>query len=199
MKRIVLALVILLAACGRPSAPQAQTSPGQSPTAIVTGSPSASPTPSPPSESTPASYSMNRITFRYSISWRLQPPPPGGSIIWLYSPDYKDNGGMEIQTIQQGARIDFGQTDIPQKDVTAHNYGSNSILYPSNATNGTVIVVSGRNAFQYRQANPPWFDSTDTVFFRDDGTRVEVRISFPNEQPATHALDYQQILESLVY
>jgi hypothetical protein len=185
-----IAVVTLICGCGT-----AQTSTAATPSSVASEPRTASPTTSASPDSAFATYSMNRITFRYPVSWRLVPPPQGGSIIWLYSADYKDDGGVEIQTIRQGSRIDISQTDIPQKDVTADNYATK---YPSGAADGTVVVINGRKAFQDRQAMPPWFDATDTVVFRDDGTRVEVRISYPSGQPTSHVQDYDQLLASLV-
>ena len=156
-----------------------------------------SPTASPSANGSYITESKDRIRFRYPSTWRLQTTGPGGSIIWIYSADYKDDGGMQIQTIQHGARIVIGQTDIPQQGVTAENYGSNATLFPFNATDGKVIVINGRNDFQYRQPMAPWFDSVETVFFRDDGTRVTVDISYPSGQDDSLAADYAQLLASV--
>jgi hypothetical protein len=143
-------------------------------------------------------YSMNRITFRYPASWRLL-SPSASSLIFLYSPDFKDDGGIQIQKIQQGARITISQTDLPQKDLTAENYGSNGLLYQPDATDGKVVVINGRRAFQFRQPGPRWFDSTVTIFFRDDGTRVEVAMEYPSGHPAAQVAEYDQLLASLAY
>jgi hypothetical protein len=50
-----------------------------------------------------------------------------------------------------------------------------------------------------RQSNAPWWESTNTIFFRDDGTEVEVGIDYPSGVPTTHAEEYGQLLSSLAY
>ena len=194
-----LACVVLICACG-----SAQTSSVALPTPVASQTVSPSPVTSASTctseSSTPptgfATYSINRISFQYPTSWRLQPPYQGGPIFWLYSPDYKDSGGAEIQTIQQGGRLVFSQTDVPQTGVTADNYPtSNRAGYKD----GSVVVINCRRAFQLRQGNPPWWDTTSTVFFRDDGTQVEVAMNYPSGQPAPHFQEYEQLLASLVY
>jgi hypothetical protein len=198
-----LAGLLIVSACGpatsgtslaspTASASSPSPSPVSTPTPTDQGCPSQSPSPN----SGFATYSFNRITFQYPTSWRLQPPYPGGSIFWLYSPDYKDSGGAEIQTIQQGARMVFSQTGLPSKDITADNYTtSNRAGYLS----GKVVVINCRKAFQLRQSNGPWWDSSSTIFFRDDGTEVEVAIDYPSGLPETHAEEYGQLLSTLVY
>jgi hypothetical protein len=195
-----LASLVIVSACGPATSDtsQASPSPNASPSQVSTPTPTdqACPSQSPSPNSGFATYSFNRITFQYPTSWRLQPPYSGGSIFWLYSPDYKDSGGAEIQTIQQGARMVFSQTDLPRKDITADNYAtSNRAHYLS----GKVVVINCRKAFQLRQSNTPWWDSSSTIFFRDDGTEVEVAIDYPTGQPETHAREYGQLLSSLVY
>jgi hypothetical protein len=123
---------------------------------------------------------------------------PAGSSPILLSPDYKDDGGKAIWTIQSGARILVSQTDIPQAGVTVDNYASNVPLLPSGAAGQRIVVIGGRKTFQYELQNFPWFDSTNTVFFRDDGTRVSVTISYPSGRGPTRAAEYAQILASLV-
>jgi hypothetical protein len=190
-----LASLVIVSACGQATSGtnQASPSPTASPTPVSTPTPSdqACPSQSPPPNSGFATYSFNRITIQYPPSWRLQPPYSGGSIFWLYSPDYKDSGGAEIQTIQLGARMVFSQTDLPRKDITADNYPtSNRAGY----VDGKVVVLSCRKAFQLRQANPPWFDSSSTVLFRDDGTEVEAQLMYPSGHPAPHASEYASCL-----
>ena len=194
-----LASLVIISACGPATSGTSQTSPIASasssvwtPTPTDQGCPSQSASPN----SGFAIYTFNRITFHYPTSWQVQPPYSSGSIFWLYSPDYKDSGGAEIQTIQQGARMVFSQTDLPRKDITAENYPtSNRAGYLS----GKVVVINCRNAFQLRQSNAPWWDSSSTIFFRDDGTEVQVAIDYPSGQPETHAAEYGQLLSSLVY
>ena len=146
-----------------------------------------------------ATYSKDRISFRYPIRWRLT-TLPDGSINSLLSPDYHDSGGVGITTIQQGGVIGVGQTDIPQPEVTADNYASNPILFPAGtgATDAGVVVINGHKAFQYKTRRPPWWDSTETIFFRVDGTRVDVGISYPTGQDDPHAQEYEQVLASVV-
>jgi len=149
-----------------------------------------------PSDADFVTYSGNRFAFRYPNSWRLLDLWSGRSVT-LFTPDYRDSGGVQITTIQQGATIVVSQTDIPQKDVTAENYGSNRILFPSDATDAKVIVINGRKTFQYRTSVAPWFDITQTLFFRDDGTRVDVAIQYPRGHDVAHAQDYAQLLASV--
>jgi len=195
-----LASLVIVSACGPATSGTSQASPSQnaSPTPVLTPTPTdqACPSQSPSPNSAFATYSFNRITFQYPTSWRLQPPYSGGSIFWLYSPDYKDSGGAEIQTIQQGARMVFSQTDLPRKDISADNYPTSN---RSGYISGKVVVINCRKAFQLQQSNAPWWDSSSTIFFRDDGTEVEVAIDYPSGQPETHAEDYGQLLSSLVY
>ena len=179
-----MASLAIVSACSLNSSPSSVSTP--------TGCQSRSPSPN----SGFATYSINRITFQYPTSWRLQPAYPGGSIFWLYSPDYKDSGGAEIQTVQQGARLVFSQTDLPRMDVTADNYPTSNL---AGYLSGKVIVINCRKAFQVHQSNAPWWDSTSTVFFRDDGTEVEVDIDYPIGMPATNAAEYGRLLSSLVY
>ena len=189
--------LVIASACGPGTPAMNQASPTAS-TASLSATPSdkSCPSPSPAPNSAFATYSFNRVTFQYPTSWRLQPPSPGGSIFFLYSPDYKDSGGPEIQTIQQGARMVFSQTDLPRKDITADNYPtSNRAAY----LDGHVVVITCRKAFQLRQSNKPWWESTSTIFFRDDGTEVEVGIDYPSGMPITHPGEYGQLLSSLVY
>ena len=202
-----LASLVIVSACGPATSGASQASPtaGAS-SSSSTASPSPVSTPTPTDQDCPsqtpspnsgfATYSFKRITFQYPTSWRLQPPYPGGSIFWLYSPDYKDSGGTEIQTIQQGARMVFSQTDLPRKDITADNYPTSD---RAGYLAGGVVVISCQKAFQLRQSNAPWWESTSTIFFRDDGTEVEVGIDYPSGMPTTHHGEYGQLLSSLVY
>jgi hypothetical protein len=202
-----LASLVIVSACGPVSSgtsqagstagasspsPNASPSPVSTPTLTDPACPSQSPSPN----SGFATYSFNRITFQYPTSWRLQPPYPGGSIFWLYSPDYKDSGGAEIQTIQQGVLMVFSQTDVPRKDTTADNYPTSD---RAGYLDGHVVVITCRKAFQLRQSNTPWWESTSTIFFRDDGTEVEIGIDYPSGMPTTRAGEYGQLLSSLVY
>ncbi len=194
----VLASLVIVSACGPATSGSGQASPSLkaslSPASIPTPTDQACPSQSPSPNSGFATYSFNRITFQYPASWRLQPPYPGGPT--LYSTDYKDSGGAEIQTIQQGARMTFSQTDLPRKDITADNYPTS---YRSGYLGGHVVVINCRKAFQLRQSNAPWWESTSTIFFRDDGTEVGVGIDYPSGMPTTHAGEYGQLLSSLVY
>ena len=90
----------------------------------------------------------------------------------------------------------FSQTDLPRKDITADNYPTSN---RSGYISGKVVVINCRKAFHLQQSNAQWWDSTSTIFFRDDGTNVEVASDYPSGTPATHAGEYGQLLSSLVY
>jgi hypothetical protein len=198
-----LTCLVIVSACGPAPSGASQESPtaspsnpSPSPASTPTSGDQACPSQSPSPNSAFATYTFSRITVQYPTSWRLQPPYSGGSIFWLYSPDYKDSGGAESQTIQQGARMVFSQTDLSRKDVTADNYPTSN---RAGFLSGKVVVINCRKAFQMRQTNAPRWDSSSTIFFRDDGTEVEVAIDYPSGQPETHAQEYGQLLSSLVY
>jgi hypothetical protein len=195
-----LASLVIVSACGPATTGTSQASPSQNASPSLASTPTSTDQACPPQSPSPnsafATYSFNRITFQYPPSWRLQPPYSGGSIFWLYSPDYKDSGGAEIQAIQQGARMVFSQTDLPRRDITADNYPTSN---RSGYISGTVVVINCRKAFQLRQSNAPRWDSSSTIFFRDDGTEVEIALDYPSGQPETHVEEYRQLLSSLVY
>jgi prepilin-type N-terminal cleavage/methylation domain-containing protein len=141
-------------------------------------------------------YDKNGVRFEYPLDWKVDNSTNSALI---QSPDYSKEG-LQAMKINSGAFVEVSQTDIPQKAYTADNFQDWGYQYYGDTKNAKVITVNAQKVVQFeaqhRNGNYGW-DSTTTIFFKSDGTKIEVRFGYKVGDRQTHNATYQHVLETI--
>jgi type II secretory pathway pseudopilin PulG len=140
-----------------------------------------------------AGYSFSFLSdWRLEENERVEKRPKA----YLESPDHKVEGqGYESKQIS-GVSIVFSGTDIPQKDRTADNIGDTG-GYACDYDK-KVLTINGKKVFQCKN-DTLGRQITITVFFKDNGLRLEVIKYGLKVQEANYLEAYNDIINSLKY
>jgi prepilin-type N-terminal cleavage/methylation domain-containing protein len=143
-----------------------------------------------------STYDKGGIRFEYPEDWKIDGTTSFASI---QSPDFTREG-LQVMKINSGAFIEASQTDIPQKDRTADNFQTWGDQYVGDTKNAKVSTINGKKVVQFdaqhRNGDYTW-DATTTIFFRSNGTRVEVRFGYKVGDKQAHNATYQHVLETM--
>lgn len=138
-------------------------------------------------------YSRNRLTFKYPDDWSIQ----GQSV---QSADFKKEGTQQLNIIS-GASIDESQTDVPQVNRTAENFVEWGDMYIKDPSTVKKSNINGNSVVQFKSdhyngGNFGW-ESLTTVFFRRDGTRIDIRLSNKKGEQSKFEDTYNNLLKSV--
>ncbi len=131
------------------------------------------------------SFSKNSLEFKYPSDWKLDEQ----TVLRLTSSDFESTG-VQKETVSSGALLTVSQTDIPQKNITADNYQKSSSAL--GGSNFKTLTISGNKVVQYTNN-----ELTTTVFFRSNGTRIQVDITYAAKDSEASLNTYDLLLATV--